>query len=286
MGRRVMALVAAGLVLVAAAAGAQTGQVVLGPTVSASHELPSNAITGFTVGCPAGYAAVSGGVSRPGAGSTLLGIRPVGLRGFTFRFGNPAINDATRVSVAVACRTIRGGALLKLKPARIRVVVEPGTQQSGALACPPGSTPAGAAVDLDPGGAKSVRSFGGPSLELRATSATPHAFKFRIANTGTRTREAVVRGNCGAVELAADVQSAKLSTKVTTYTTVITPGLHHYAHRCRRGWISVGTGYALGSGSLRLEGTAALGTVGRAWVRNTSASPVAARLQVLCSRVD
>ena len=59
---------AAGVVLVAAAARAQTDQVVLAPTVFASHDLPSNAITGFTVTCPSGYAPSARGVSSPGPG--------------------------------------------------------------------------------------------------------------------------------------------------------------------------------------------------------------------------
>jgi hypothetical protein len=71
MGWRVMALVAVGMGLAAAAAWAQAGQVVVGPTVYASHTLPSDAITGFTVTCPPGYVAVSAGVSNPGPGSTL-----------------------------------------------------------------------------------------------------------------------------------------------------------------------------------------------------------------------
>ena len=66
MGGRVIALVAVGIGLVAASAWAQSGQVVLGPTVYASHDLPSDAITGFTVPCPSGYVAVSAGVSSPG----------------------------------------------------------------------------------------------------------------------------------------------------------------------------------------------------------------------------
>jgi hypothetical protein len=281
-----MALVAAGMVLVAAAAFGQTDEAVLAPTVFASHALPSDAVTGFTVSCPAGYAAVSGGVSSPGAGSTLLSIRPVGLRGFTFRFGNPATNDATRVTVAVACRTIRGGPLLRLRPVTARAVVKPGTQQSGLLACPAGSTPAGAVADLDPGRAKSVDSFAGPSLGLRAATATPRAFQFRIANTGKRARHAVVRGNCVTVALAPHVQRAQLSTKVTTYTNVISPGRHHFKHHCRRGWISLGTGFALTSGSLRLDGTAAIGAIGHAWVVNTGRTRLTAQLQVVCARVD
>lgn len=286
MGRWVIVLVAAGVVLVAAAARAQSDQVVLGPTVFASHNLPPDAVTGFTVSCRPGYVAVSGGVSSPGAGAALLSVRPVGLRGFTFRFGNPATNDATRVTVAVACRKISGGPVLTLKRVKTRVVIKPGTQKSGTLACPPSSTPASAAVDLDPGRARSVDSFSGGSLSLRATTVTPPAFQFRIANTGKRAHSTVVAGNCAAVGLRAQVEQARLSTKITTYTDLVTPGRHRFRHRCRRGWVSLGTGYELTSGSLRLEGTAAIGTAGRAWVRNSAALPLSVRLQVVCAHAD
>jgi hypothetical protein len=285
MGRWVIALVAGGVVLVAAAARAQTEQVVLAPTVYASHNLPSDAITGFTVSCPPGYLAASGGVSSPGAGATLLGIRPVGLSGFTFRFGNTVTNAATRATVAVACRKISGGPVLKLKRVRTRVVVKPGTQKSGSLACPPNSIPAGAAVDLDPARAKSVDSFSGGALSLRATTATVQSFRFRITNTGERAHNTVVAGNCATVGLAPQMNHARLSTTITTYTDAVTPGRHHFRHRCRRGWVSLGTGYTLTSGSLQLEGTAAIGTGGRAWVENTADTPLAVRLQVVCARV-
>jgi len=286
MGRWVIALVAGGVVLVAAAARAQTEQVVRAPSVFASHNLPSDAITGFTVSCPRGYVAASGGVSSPGAGATLLSIRPVGLSGFTFRFGNPVTNEATRATVAVACRKISGGPVLRLKRVKTRVVVKPRTQKSGSLACPPNSTPAGAAVDLDPARAKSVDAFSGGALSLRATTAMPHAFQFRIANIGERAHITVVAGNCATVGLVPQVRHARLSTRITTYTDVVTPGRHHFRHRCRRGLVSLGTGFTLTSGSLRLEGTAAIGTAGQAWVLNTADSPLTVRLQVVCGRVD
>ena len=82
------------------------------------------------------------------------------------------------------------------------------------------------------------------------------------------------------------VKHARLSTKITTYTNVVTPGRHQFLHRCRRGLVSLGTGFTLTSGSLRLEGTAAIGTAGRAWVQNTADSPLAVQLQVVCARVD
>src|SRR5690242_4829168 len=184
MGGRVIALVAVGMGLVAAVAWAQPGQVVSGPTVFASHNLPAGAITGFKASCPPGYLALSGGVSKPGDGSTLLSVRPSGARAFIFRFGNPAASDATRVTVAVACRMARGGPVLKLTPVKTKLVVKPGKAVSGILACPAHTTPAGAAVDLEPGRATSVGSFGGASLSARASTASLHAFAFRIANTG------------------------------------------------------------------------------------------------------
>ena len=286
MGRWVIALVAAGVVLVGAAARAQTAQVVLAPTVFASHNLPSDAITGFTVTCPTGYAAVSAGVSRPGPGSTLLSVRPVALRAFTFRFGNPATNDPTRVTVAVACRKIRPpGPVLLLKSVKKRMVVRPRTQTSGTVACPPHTTPAGAAIDLEPGRAKSVGSFAGTALSVRSTTATLRAFQFRIANAGTRAHDVVVDGICVTVLLAPEVERAKLSTTISTYTKVIVPGRHRVLHRCSSGWISLGAGYGLTSGPARVDGAAALATSGAWWVRNTAASPVTARLQVICARV-
>jgi hypothetical protein len=286
MGWRAFVLAAIGIGLVAAAAWAQPDQGVLAPTVFATHNLPSDAITGFTVSCAPGYVAVSGGVSRPALGATLLSVRPVGLRALTFRFGNPVENDATRATVAVACRRLSGGPLLKLRPVKAHVVVRPGAQVSGLLGCPPNSTPVGAAVDLDPGRAKSVDSFAGASLSLRATTATPRAFQFRLANAARRAHGAIVQGNCATLALAQGVGSARLSTKITTYTVVVTPGRHHFRHRCRRDWIALGTGYELKSGSLRLDGTAAIGAAGDAWVRNTAASPITARLQLVCARVD
>jgi hypothetical protein len=285
MGGRVIALVVAGIGLVTAAAWAQTGQVVLGPAVYASHNLPSDAITGFTVTCPRGYSAVSAGVSSPGPGSTLLSVRPLGPRAFTFRFGNPAQNDATRVRVAVACRKIRGGPVLTLKAVKTRLVVKPGQIRSGTLTCPPQTTPAGAAVDLEPGRARSVDSFAGAALSVRASTASLRAFQFRIANAARRAREVLVQGNCATILVAPGVERARLSTKISTYTDVIAPARRHVLHRCPVGWTAFGAGYALTSGSVRVDGAAAIGANGSWWVRNTAAAPVTAQLQVTCARV-
>jgi len=286
MGGRVIALVAVGSGLVAAAAWAQTGPVVSGPTVSASHNLPADAVTGFTVACPRGYLALSGGVTKPGPGTTLLSVRPAGARAFTFRFGNPADNDATRVRVAVACRTVRGGPLLKLTPVKTKVVVRPGASVAGMLRCPARTTPAAAAVDLDPGRARSVGSFEGAALSARASTASLDAFAFRVANAGGRPRVVVVQGSCVTVLLAPGAPRARLSTEITTSTVPVAAGSRHVVRACRSGWTALGAGYALSTGAVRVDGAATLGVTGSWWLRNTLDAPLRAQLQLICARLS
>lgn len=287
MERWVIVLLAAGIALVAASARAGTGaQAVLAPTVFATHELPSNAITGFTVTCPPGYVAVSAGVTRPGPGSTLLSVKPAGPRAFVFRFGNPVTSDATRVTVALACRKLSGGPVFRLTLVKNRFFVRPGSQKSVTITCPPKTTPAGSGYDLDPGRAKSVEGFGGPVLSVRTATASLRALQFRVASAAQRTRAVTVYGNCLTVLLAPSVARAQLTTKISTYTNVIAPGEHQFKHDCPRGWSALGTGYALGSGSARVDGAAAVTTGGRWSVRNTGTAPLQARLQVICAKVD
>lgn len=285
MGGRVMALVAVGSGLVAAAAWAQTGQVVSGPTVFVSHRLPADAITGFTVACPRGYLALGGGVTKPGPGTTLLSVRPAGVRALTFRFGNPAGNDAARVTVAVGCRKARGGPVLKVAAVKTKVVVRPGGSVSGTLRCPAQTTSAAAAVDLEPGRARSIGSFEGASLSARASTASPHAFAFRVASGDTRPRDVVVQGSCVTVLLAPNVAQARLRTEISTSTVAVAPGRQHVVRACRSGWTALGAGYALTSGSVRIDGAATLGTRGSWWLRNTLNSPLRAQLQLVCARL-
>jgi hypothetical protein len=287
MGGRVIALAAVGIGLIAAAAWAQAGQVVSGPTVYVAHNLRPDAITGFTATCPPGYLALNGGVSKPGTGSTLLSVRPSGARAFIFRFGNPATNDATRVTVAVACRKAQGRPVLKLTPVKTKVVVKPGKSVAGMLACPAQTTPAGAAVDLEPGRARSVGSFAGDALRTRASTASLHGFAFRIASTGgRRARDVVVQGGCVTVLLAHGAPRARLNTTISTFTTAIAPGRQHIVHACPTGWTALGAGYALTSGSARLDGAATLGASGSWWVRNTLGSALKAQLQLICARLS
>jgi hypothetical protein len=282
MGRWVIAVVAAGVALVAASARAETAQVVLAPTVYASHELPSNAIRTFAVSCPRGYAAVAAGVSNPAPGATLLKVTPVGFGAYTFRFGNPATSGAARVTVAVTCRKVRVGPLLKLKPVKLTFSVRPGTQKSASLPCPAQTTPAGGGIDLAPTSAKSATAFGGAPLELRASTATLRGFRLTVRNTGKRVRAAAAYGNCLTVVRAAGARSAPLRVKITTFTDPVPPGRKRIAHACPRGWFSLGAGYAARPRSVHVTGAAAVTGGGRWWIENNGDVDAKANVQLTC----
>ena len=286
MGRWVIAVLAAGVALVAASARAEVAHVVLAPTVYASHNLPSNAITMFTVSCPRGYIAAGAGVSTPLAGATLLRITPAGFGAYTFRFGNPARNDPGRVTVAVTCRKIRSGPLLKLKPVTSRFSVKPRTRKSATLPCPAQTTPAGPGIDLAPERAKSVDAFAGSPLDLRASTTTLGAFAFTVRNVGSRVRNVVAYGNCLTVIRSAGAQSTPLRVKITTFTDASRPGRTRVAHGCPQGWFSLGVGYRARVRAQHVTGAAAVTGGGRWWVENNARTGTQVSLQLACGTLD
>src|SRR5512144_1506115 len=254
MGRWVIALLAAGVALVAASAWAGSEQVVLAPTVYATHDLPANAITTFTATCPAGYSAASGGVSTPAPGTTLLAIAPVGLRGYRFRLGNPVTNGDQRVTVAVACRKLvavagRPALTLKLKPLKTRyVLVPPGKSAAASLACPPGTVPAGLGVDLDPSRQQAVGAYRATlRLSIRRQMQTLQRFSFAVANDGAQARRVAVYAACLTLQRAAGATNVRLHVQVTTFRVPVRPGGQTFGRRCRAGWFSLAAGYALRS---------------------------------------
>ena len=283
MGRWVIALLATGVALVAASARAQTGQVLLGPTVYSSRNLPANAITRFTVGCPRGYFAVSGGVSSPYPGSTLLSVRPVGLRAYTFRFGNPVTKDSTRVTVLVACRTIRRGPVLIREAGQDPARRQAGTDQIRGARLSREHHPGLLRDRPRPGPVQVDRLVRGRRAQRADSTATLRAFQFRIANAGARAQEVVVQGTCATVLFASAAERASLNTRISTYTDAISPGRHRLRHaasaagphwvrdlarlgrrpdrgrrRLRRGWPLVGAEHveraAAGRATARLRG--------------------------------
>jgi hypothetical protein len=90
--------------------------------------------------------------------------------------------------------------VLKAEAVKDPVVVKPARRSRAASPVRANSIPAGAGRPR-PCSAKSVDSFSGGALSLRATTATVQAFRFRIANTGERAHNRSVAGNCATVGL-------------------------------------------------------------------------------------
>jgi hypothetical protein len=289
---RGIALLAVGIALVAASARAQSAQVVAAPTVYATHDLPANAVTTFTVPCSAGYAASSAGVATPGPGTIVLAIAPAGLRGYRFRIGNPATNGDQRVRVAVACRKVlsAGGGprfTLKLKPLRTRYLTVPARKAaSAALACPPGTVPARGGADLDLSRGKTVDAYrAGPGVSLRRQTATLRRFTFSLQNTATQAKRVALYGGCLTLTREAGAPRVRLHVRATSYRVLVHPGAQVVTRRCRTGWVSLAAGFSLRNRVTNATGAAAVAGGGRWSVLSDGATDTLADVQLACGRV-
>jgi hypothetical protein len=260
---------------------------VLGRTVLHAVGLSAGAVETIAVACPRGYLAMSGGVSVAAPGVALLRAVPAGTRAYAFALGNPAPNPARRVTVAVGCRALRArtGAKIRVRhvaPRSFRVA--PGAQRTAALACPAGTAPAGAGVDLAPGGRRSS-GFGGTPLSLRKLTESLRGFSFTVRNAGRSARTVAISGTCITVVSRAGSSPARLRVKVTTYREPLDSGRRTLTRRCPRGWFSLAAGYALPAPALTMEAAAAI-TAGARWsVFNSSNASRQVVLQLACGRV-
>jgi hypothetical protein len=254
-----------------------TAQIVLASTVFRAVDLPSGTTTAVRVTCAPGFLAVSGGVHVPAPGVATLAVRPTGFRAYAFRFGNPT-STAARVTVAVACRKIPAlraeTPFLRLTLAKSRPMsVAPGAEKTVTLACPPGTLPGGSGFDVDSG-----------RLSVRRQTQTLRAFSLSVRNLGTATGFADLYGNCLTLVRPPGSVKQRLHVSVLTATTPIRPGAQVLTQRCKRGWFSLSTGYALPAG-LRLGGSAAVTGGGRWTLTSAAAARTLADLQLVCGRL-
>ncbi len=288
MGRRAGALFVTAAILAVPSALAQ---VALAPTIFRGVNLPANAVKGLTVACPRGYVAVSGGLSTAAPGVALLRVEPAGTGAFAFRVGNPAGKPTRRVAVAVACRRLRTrsgpGASFTLKPLQPRsLVVAAGAQRSAALACPSGTAPAGAGLDLAPGRRGQTTGFTGTQLSVRRIIAGLRSFSFTVRNSGTTARRVALSGNCITVVSKAGAPREQLRVKVTTFRGSVDPGRQRITRSCPRGWFSLAAGYAVPDRSVVIEGAAALAGGGTWSVVSDAGGPARMILQLVCGRLE
>jgi hypothetical protein len=281
MGRWVIALF---VVAAALAAPSSLAQVVLAQSVFHAANLPSNAITTFRVSCPPRYVAASAGVSSPAPGVTLLGMRPAGIRAYTFRFGNPVTNSDERATVVVACRrfVFKAPVRLKVAPVKSKLAVPAGKLSSAVLLCPPNTVPAGWGRDTAPGGSGT---FGAARVSLRRVSMHVHGFAFSFRNSGVKAQSATLYGTCLTVLRPAGA-SGELRVRITTFRTPLRPGTQKVVNSCPSGWTSLTVGYALRSPLTAVDGAAAIGAGGRWWVTSLAEGQTAADLHLVCARLS
>ena len=292
MSSRGIALLAVGIALVAASARAQSGQVVVAPTVYATHHVQANAVTTFAVACSAGYAATGAGIATPAPGTTVLAIAPVGPSGFRFRIGNPVANGDQRVRVAVACRKALSAATgprttLKLKPLKATYLTVPARKATPAvLACPPGTVPVGGGMDLDPNRGMAVDGYrAGPGVSLRRKTATLRRFIFSFQNTATQAKRVAVYGSCLTLAREAGAPRARLHVRATTYSVLVQPGAQVVTRRCRSGWFSLAAGFSLLARATNAAGAAAVAGGGRWALASDAATETLADIQLACGRL-
>jgi hypothetical protein len=289
MGRGLIALLSAGVVLVASAY-AHSDQVVRARSVLATHRLPDNTVKTFTVACRRGYVAASAGVSNPAPRVNLLAIRPVGVRAYRFRFGNPADNGPQRVTVALACRSLapagQSSYSLRLTTIKEQVVAQARKFVAASLTCPPGMVPAGGAAELDQSRQRALQAYpGAVRLSLRRQTSTLSSFSFAAQNESPRAHRVAFYGGCLTLARSAGAPRRRLHVNVSTFRVQVRPGSQTLNRRCAPGWFSLAAGYELRSKLTQIAGAAVLGAGGRWSLTSDAAQATTADLQLACAKL-
>ena len=285
MGKWVIALVAVAAALVAPSSLAQ---VVLSKSVFHTVDLPSNTTRSVLVSCPRGYVAASAGISNPAPGVTLFSIRPWGIAGYRFRFGNPAANADQQVTVVAACRSFafKSAARLKVAQVQMRVKVPGGQLKPAALPCPSNTLPAGWGGDIAPAHSARGSVPSAARMSLRTVSMGLGGFSFALRNTGTKTQSVTLYGTCLTALSPAGTSRERLRVRITTFPVLLQPGSRRVVRSCATGWVSLAAGYVLRSPATTIDGVAAIGASGRWWVASDAEGQSSVDLKLVCGRLS
>lgn len=263
-------------------------QLVLAPTILHTARVPAGTTRSFTVGCPPGYVATSGGAFRASAGAIVVSRYPTGARAFAFRIGNPSAGQARSVTAAVACRKLRStsaGTALTVRTVRSKPLLVPAAgQRASTLVCPSGTAPAGAGVDLDPRRAAAPTSFAGTKLSVRRITTDLHRFLFVVRNSGRTAHAVAFSGNCITVVRPRGAAPRSLHVRLVTFREVLRPGRQELTRSCPGGAISLAVGYGAPAG-LAVEAAAAIRRGGKWSFANSGSTQLPATLELVCGAV-
>jgi hypothetical protein len=282
--RSLPALALAATVLVPTAVAQQ----VLAPTILHTARVPAVTVKSFSVACPPGYVATSGGTFRAAPGATVVSRYPTGARAFAFRIGNASAGQAHSVTAAVACRKLRStsaGTALTVRTVRSKPLLVPAAgRRAWALVCPSGTAPAGAGVDLDPRRAAGPTGFTGTRLSVRRMTTDLHRFLFVVRNSGRTAHSVAFSGNCITVVRPRGAAARSLHVRLLTFREVLQPGRQELTRSCPRGAIVLAVGYGVPAG-LAVEATAAIRRGGKWSFANSASTQLPATLQLVCGAV-
>jgi hypothetical protein len=285
MGKWFIALVGVAAALVAPSSLAE---VVLSKSVFHTVDLPSNTTRSVLVSCPRGYVAASVGISNPAPGVTLLSIRPWGVAGYRFRFGNSAANADQQVTVVAACRSFafKNAARLKVAQVQMRVKVPGGQLKPAALPCPSNTLPAGWGGDIAPAHSARGSVPSAARMSFRTVSMSLAGFSFSLRNTGTKTQSVTLYGTCLTAVSPAGTSRERLRVRITTFPVLLQPGSRRVVRSCATGWVSLAAGYVLRSPATTIDGVAAIGASGRWWVASDAEGQSSVDLKLVCGRLS
>jgi hypothetical protein len=279
-----MAVVATAALAVAATASTAPGQTTVALTSQPIHHsatLAPNGLTTFTVTCPKGYAASSGGVTAPVFGTVALKSAPSAAgSGWTFRFLNKTAQAQT-VMVVVTCVKPRPLKLPKLKASVVPAysvksvkaaiaAIGAGERKTVKVTCPKDYAPVGSGYDLQPGG---KRLYGARLAEDAFPAVTfshpvQGGWEWSVQG-GTARGAAELTATCGPRIVRAKKGKRRGSRRVTvtrqTAVDRLNAGANRIQHPCRTG-VAVGAGFGLPGGRpIDVHGAAADSTADGLW---------------------
>jgi hypothetical protein len=219
---------------------------------------------------------------------TLLSIRPWGVAGYRFRFGNPAANADQQVTVVAACRSLafKSAARLKVAQVQMRVKVPGGQLKPAALPCPSNTLPAGWGGDIAPAHSARGSVPSAARMSLRTVSMGLGGFSFSLRNTGTKTQSVTLYGTCLTALSPAGTSRERLRVRITTFLVLLQPGSRRVVRSCATGWVSLAAGYVLRSPASTIDGVAAIGASGRWWVASDAEGQSSVDLKLVCGRLS
>jgi hypothetical protein len=252
-------------VLLALPAAADAAGAVRPSSVSARVTVPAGGARAASLHCPGEAVAVSGAVSRKGAGVTLRHSRP-GSGPADWHFRLSAAAGSTDRGATLVLRCVRLAQPRGVFGARLVVK----TQRRPGIAVPAGGT---ASVRVSCGRAWLATGYGievGRSTGIRLAGVVPraHAWAFTIENTGSRSATVTASARC----LRQSVDSTRgtlrfRASRPTQRNTFAGGRVHAVSHSCGTGRFSLATGSIVDpAGSLELDSS---GPVRAAWGRWT-----------------